>query len=241
MNINEFFDMLGDSGVYGVGGIIALITSTIVWISERAVGSPKLISNFFYILLDFFASKKMKNSKEFNIVKETDVLNHDLFKYIDHWVYNKVPTLEFSTKYRTIIFRKYLGILLKNYNSNLQSWIQSKKFEDLDKSQLWSEVLGVINNIISQYELEMVNSKIPSVIIEKMKVRNNDTISLIVDLLESICDSEFYDSEKNLLKVYSILNILLCVLEYTISSSEKVCNLINGQISGMSIDGETEP
>ena len=42
-----------------------------------------------------------------------------------------------------------------------------------------------------------------------MKLRNNDTITLTFDLIEGICGSQFYQSEKNFLKVYSILNILL--------------------------------
>jgi hypothetical protein len=124
---------------------------------------------------------------------------------------------------------------------NLQTWIQSKNFEEMDNSKLWSSVLEVINSIVEDYEKEMQIQGIPIIIIEKMKLRNNDTISLTIDLLESICNSKFYDSDKNLLKVYSILNILLCVLEYTISSSERVCNSINGQLSGMSIDGKVEP
>ncbi len=73
-----------------------------------------------------------------------------------------------------------------------------------------------------------------------MKVRNNDTISLTIDLFEGICNSEFYSSEKNLLKAYSILNIMLSVLENTISSSAKVCNSINGQLKGLSMEGKTE-
>ena len=81
---------------------------------------------------------------------------------------------------------------------------------------------------------------IPKIIIEKMKVRNNDTISLTIDLLEGVCNSQFYASDKNLLKVYSILNILLSVLENTISSSANICNSINGQLKGLTMDGEVE-
>jgi hypothetical protein len=78
-----------------------------------------------------------------------------------------------------------------------------------------------------------------------MKAKNNDTIQLTIDLIEGITNSQFYESEKNLLKMYSILNIILSILENLISSSESVCNSINGQLKGMSImDGNrkiTEP
>ena len=66
-----------------------------------------------------------------------------------------------------------------------------------------------------------------------MKSKNNDNLDLILDLINSVCSSNFYDSEHNYLKVYSILNILLSVLESTVNSSESICNSINGQLKGL--------
>jgi hypothetical protein len=77
---------------------------------------------------------------------------------------------------------------------------------------------------------------IPKIIIEKMKVKNNEMINLIIDLIEGISNSSFYDSENNLLKVYSILNIILSILENTISSSDSICNSINGQLKGLTFN-----
>ena len=73
-----------------------------------------------------------------------------------------------------------------------------------------------------------------------MKERNNETITLIIDLTESICSSEFYNSESNLLKIFSIQNILLSVLQNTITNSIVVCNSINGELKGqfVIVDGK---
>ena len=87
----------------------------------------------------------------------------------------------------------------------------------------------------------MDESGIPKIVIEKMKSKNNDTITLTIDLIEGICNSQFYTSDKNFLKLYSILNIILSVLENTISNSENVCNSINGALKGLTYDGKTEP
>jgi len=74
-----------------------------------------------------------------------------------------------------------------------------------------------------------------------MKAKNNDTIQLTIDLISNVSNSQFYESDDNLLKVYSILNIILSVLENTISNSEFVCNSINGQLSGLTtFDGGKE-
>jgi hypothetical protein len=222
-------------------GVFVTLATVLYWIFDRFFGLPKVVSNIFYKVLDMFLKEKIKDIRSVNSIKESDVFNHDIFNYIDYWTYNRVPTLQFKTEYRTAVFRKYLKILLQKHKSNLLDWIQSKNFEEMDNSQLWDNVLSVMNKIIFDYETEMEKNGIPLEIIEKMKVRSNDTISLTIDLLESICKGQFYDSEKNLLKVYSILNILLCVLEFTISSSEKMCNSINGQLSGLTFEGKTEP
>lgn len=237
----EFMDIFDNVGNFGIGSIIASLLALIVWIIDKTIGLPGIITRIFYRILDSFLKDKIKNIKEINIIKETDVLNHDIFNYIDYWIYSKVPTIQFSTEYRTVVFRKYLKIFLQKHKSNLLNWIQDKSFEEMDNSQLWTSLLSLINNIIHDYEKEMELTGIPKIIIEKMKVRNNETISLTIDLLEGVCNSQFYDSEKNLLKVYSILNILLSVLENTISSSATVCNFINGQLKGLSMDGKTEP
>jgi hypothetical protein len=67
-----------------------------------------------------------------------------------------------------------------------------------------------------------------------MKVKNNDNILLTIDLVEGICSSPFYNSEKNRLKVYSILNILLSVLENTVNKTEDILT-INGALGGMGV------
>jgi hypothetical protein len=236
----EFVDLFDSFGNFGIGSIVASTLALIVWIIDKTIGLPGIITRIFYKILDSFLKDKIKNIKEISTIKETDVINHDIFNYIDYWIYSKVPTIQYSTEYRTVVFRKYLKIFLQKHKSNLQTWVQDKSFEEMDNSQLWNSLLSLINNIIHDYEVEMELNGIPKIIIEKMKVKNNETISLTIDLLESVCSSQFYDSEKNLLKVYSILNILLSVLEHTISSSANICNLINGQLKGLSMDGKTE-
>jgi hypothetical protein len=74
-----------------------------------------------------------------------------------------------------------------------------------------------------------------------MKSKNNDWIGLTIDLIENICITQFYKSENNYLKVYSVMNIVLSILENNIQNSEAVCNSINGEISGLTInDGGRE-
>lgn len=192
-------------------------------------------------VIEGFMKKKTSDEPKVKVIDEVDILNHDIFNYIDFWMYSKVPTFQFSTEYRTVVFRKYLTIFLKKHKENIKKYVDKKEFEKMGEAELWTSLLSLINDIIYDYEREMESSGIPKVIIEKMKVKNNDTISLTIDLIEGVCNSQFYSSDRNLLKIYSILNIMLSILENTISNSDHICNSINGQLKGMSMDGKSEP
>jgi hypothetical protein len=222
------------------------------WVMENYGMTATIIVCFLFVILWFFKVKwmgtilsaiqefilfkliksKSKEVKEISI-SESDVENHDIFNYIDFWRYSKIPAMQYTTDFRTAVFRKYLQLYLKSYKDNLSEFVTSGDFKNMDNNQLWVKFLELMNDIIYDYENDMRDIGIPQIIIEKMKVKNNDTINLIIDLMEGICNSTFYNSENNLLKVYSILNIILSVLENTISHSQSTCNSINGQLKGL--------
>lgn len=227
---------------YGYGGAILFLIIVIFIYALK----NQWFSDIFSKLSEKFVERFMKSkTKDINTlaknISDSDISNHDVFNYIDFWHYSKVPTFQFSTEYRTVVFRKYLSIYLKSYKKNLISFVNERSYQQMDDAQLWKAFLNLINTIVYDYEREAQDVGIPKIVIEKMKAKNNDTIVLTIDLIEGICGSQFYTSDKNYLKVYSILNILLSVLENTISNSENVCNSINGQLKGLIFEGKTEP
>ena len=131
-------------------------------------------------------------------------------------------------------------IFLKNYKRNIEKFVADKSYEEMDEPQILKSFLNLINQTVYDYEREMIEVGITPIIIEKMKVKNNDNILLTIDLVEGICSSQFYDSDKNLLKIYSILNIIMSILENTVNNAEGVCNSINGQLKGLTFMGFTE-
>ncbi len=233
MDINSLLPFFEKYGFKGVLGLIAIyFVYSIIKLSW--------FDTFIKELIEKFKSKK-SNSVVNNDITESDILNHDIFNYIDFWLYSKIPTIQFSTEYRTEVFRKYLTIYLKKHKENIHKYITSKNFQEMDDNEIWKSILDLINRIIYDYEKEMIEVGIPDIVIQKMKVKNNDTVTLTIDLIEGICTSNFYKSDKNLLKVYSILNILLSILQNTIFSSESTCNSINGALQGLTFNGKTEP
>jgi len=222
---------------YGVTGVIVIAIALLITGSIKLGWLKKLYSKVQEFFIFVFLKSKTKEVTSSDIsITESDVINHDIFNYIDLWTYSKVPTIQFSTEYRTVVFRRYLSIFLKSYKSNIKNYIQDDEFKKMDNAQLWRSFLKLVNDIVYDYEKNMAEQGIPKIIIDKMKVKNNDMINLIIDLIEGICNSSFYNSENNLLKVYSILNIILSILENTISHSESTCNSINGQLKGLSFN-----
>ena len=226
MTLNDLFSFLKLYGFQGTGLFILLF---IIWNIMR--------TKWFGNQVTRFIDRIMGRKQEMNL---SHIINHNMFNYIDFWIYSKVPTIKFSTEYRTIVFRKYLTILLMKYRDNTQQYISSKVYENMDEAELWKSILALINDIVYEYEKEMENMGIPKIIIEKMKERNNETITLIIDLTEGVCSTEFYSSKNNLLKIYSILNIFLSVLQNIITNSILVCNSINGGLKGqfVIVDGK---
>jgi len=228
VDFSKLIEIYGTRGL--VFGLVILFVSSLL--------KSKLIGDFLSKLgdriIEWFLKKKT-NDIETNILHQSDISNHDIFNYIDLWTYSKVPTFKFSSEYRTIVFRKYLTIYLKSYKNGMSDYIKSEEYKKMDQAELWKSFLSMINKIVMNYENDSLNAGIPSIVIDKMKEKNRDTIQLTIDLIGNISNSQFYESKDNLLKVYSILNIVLSVLESTISNSESVCNSINGQLRGSKI------
>ena len=240
MNLG-FKDVMDVFTKYGFKGVLLII---LVFALYKLINSDWLGSKLTKLSDSFivkFMKRETKDVSKIRKITTSDIVNHDIFNYIVFWTYSMVPTLRFSTDYRTAVFRKYLTIYLKSYKSNISKFVTSKEYESMDEPQIIKTFLNLINMIVYDYEREFIVAGIPTIVIERMKIKNNDNILLTIDLVEGVCSSHFYDSENNLLKVYSILNILMTMLESTISNSESICNGINGALKGMTYDGHTEP
>ena len=218
--------------------ILTLIVISLVKTTFIKNYTTKVIDN----LLNKIKGGKRKTVSEQSLsVEESDVMHHDIFNYITFWLESNIPTMIFLTDFRTVVFKKYLVIFFETYHDNLKTFIKDGSYKKMSKSELKQELIHLLTNIIYDYELEMKKQGIPDVVILKMKEKNNETLNVIMELVNSITNSNFYDTEDNLLKMYSFLNIILAILDSIISNAETVCNNINGELKGLTMDGVTEP
>lgn len=249
MDIIIFFSEMPERMRAFIGILFVILTSSVIAFTKSNLFQKILIS-----LFDWISNKKTnKESEPSNIdksnkenpigysIKETDIMNHDLFSYVDFWLYSQIPTINLRTQYRTAVFRKYLNIYYKTYRDSIREYVMDGSYKEKDSAELRRSLLYLITNIIRIMEIEMKECGIPDVVIMKMKNALGDRISLTVDLINSICDSSFYDGDGNYLKIYSFLNIVHSILDNTITNVDGVCNNINGEMVGLSMDGFVEP
>ena len=163
---------------YGFKGLVFVLIISLVFLFIKSSWFSGLLSKITDLVIENFTKKKTSKEIKVKGIEESDILNHDIFNYIDFWIYSKIPTFQFSTEYRTVVFRKYLTIFLKKHKENIKKYVEDKNFEQMTDAELWTSLLKLINDIIYDYEREMESIGIPKVVIEKMKVKNNDTISL---------------------------------------------------------------
>lgn len=227
--ISEAFDKYGFWGA-AISGIVIILVALI-----KSEWFKKVYTYVADALVERFMKEKTKDSKATlaSKITETDITSHEIFNYINLWKFSIVPALVLSTDYRTAVFRKYLTIYLACYKENMKKFIASD-YKSMGPSEIKGAFLDMINHSVFDYERQMLEAGIPQVVISKMKAKNNDTIALTIDLIEGICSSNFYESEGNYLKVYSIFNIILSILDNMLANSERVCNSINGELAGLS-------
>ena len=136
MSLTDLITFLKEYGLQSSG---LIIISILLWSFLKTDWISKKVIDLFNKLL----SKKPDNK-----INMSHIINHNMFNYIDFWIYSKVPTIKFSTEYRTVIFRKYLTVLLMKYRDNMQKYITSSVYEEMDESELWKSILTLFQHFL---------------------------------------------------------------------------------------------
>lgn len=227
MSIEEIIKITTHFEDKGIGFIITISVLVIVTKS-------KAVKNILSKLLNFFVDKllmKKESSIEIKLT-ESDLIHHDIFSYIEYWTQSNINKINFSTEFRTMVFRKYLKIYLNTYSKEFKTYLIDRSYKVMGDAELRNSIQSLLTRIEVKYEENMIEAGIPQVVIEKMRISNTTTSMMLFNTTENICDSLHYKSEYNYLKIYSIMNTVQGILDAVITQSEKTCNSINGELSG---------
>lgn len=213
-----------------------LLFTTIIGILFTIFGKNKKTRKLF----TWIRNTLLYNKKD-NKIKESQIINHQVFNFINFWLHNKIPTLSFKTEYRNIVFKQYLTIFCESHYKILKNYAKYGSYRGVDISTLEKQMVRIITDITIDYEEKMISVGIPEVIVSKVRIILRRDLELLVNLIQKITISPVYDEDGNLLKVYSFLNVINTVLESTLINIIEVCDSINGELGGLYMDGKTEP
>ena len=133
---------------YGIKGAILVLIIFVLIGSIKSKWFGEFLGKMSDKFVERFMKSKTKDLKSpVKMIGESDITNHDIFNYIDFWTYSKVPTFQFSTEYRTAIFRKYLTLYLKSYKRNISEFVNNKEYQNMDDPKVWKALLDLINRI----------------------------------------------------------------------------------------------
>lgn len=237
MELDKIMEMITKYGITTT--LLAIIIFLLIYMAKANL-LKDLIKSFTDKLKKKEKAVEEDTSKKIEI-SDSHIINHELFNYIDFWVYSKLPTMQIRTEFRTVVFKRYLHHQFKSYKDLIHVFVNDDSYKLLDNSQLRKKILKLITDIVFDYESKMRADGIPEVIINKMKAKNNDTLNLTIDLINSVCDSDLYVTKYNLLKMYTFLNIFHAILENMMTHCENASNELNGELSGLVFQGVKEP
>jgi hypothetical protein len=230
--LNAIFDLVKEHGALTS---ILSITAFIALIFYRNKLSERWKS-----LRKVSVKVKVNDEEEKVNATDLDIINHEIFVTIEHWLESKIPTIILKTEFRTLVFTKYLDLYFRAYKEVIFEFVKDGSYKEMKGPELKQFLLQIFTDVVNEYENNMRKIKLPDVIIAKMKAKNNETLNLSRDLVSHITDNSFYNSEDNSLKVYSFLNIVLSILENTLAHCEELSNTLNGELKGIKFEGVSE-
>ena len=86
----NFSDIIKYADGYGLGGVIILSIISMIIALSKLEWFAKLVTN---LVSKNPKSKNVETSKK--TIRETDIVNHDIIRFIDFWLYSKVPTFPY--------------------------------------------------------------------------------------------------------------------------------------------------
>jgi hypothetical protein len=192
-------------------------------------------------LLDILMKSRVGNVPVGQVLSSSALVHNTLFSSVDYWVSSVVPSMEFSTSYRNIVFKKYLTLYLTSYKEVISDFVYTEGYVNMDSDEFEQSLRGLINKVVVESDKKMSSAKIPDVVVNKMKAENEKILSLTLDFVGAVSRSKNQVDEKNIAKMQTFLTLINYLLQTIVDGSVGVCNSINGQLSGLSMDGETEP
>lgn len=163
-----------------------------------------------YIMIKWWNNKKRKKLER-----------HHFFTSISYWINIEINNLLIKNLCKKKVTCLFLKIKYNVFSKNIREFIMkgSNNCQDLE---------DIIINSFNECEVKARSEGIPDIFIDKFRVWDFEHTRVLVDSIESIINSNFYNSFEE--KVAAILDIMIFSFRLTLVDAEKTINSLNGDL-----------
>lgn len=199
------------------------------------VGLSTTLSVLVIYFLFYYISDKLnigKHKKKLSTYEDL-ASHHELFYKIKSYLDISIPLMKIKGPVRSKMFRDMLDIKLNIISDDLKTLLLSKSLNSDNMLQL---NLNNLELMVKKYQNAWRSGGVPEIVITKFEEWHQAKILLLYDSIKQICDCQVIDTPVE--EMYSILNIYLTIVSFTIVDAEKTLTVLNGQLKGVTYKGE---
>ena len=154
--------------------------------------------------------------------RNVDLTAHPFWYRTKFYLKHRLPYVKIKDPLRKKLFIISMKAKYTVIRSLLEDFILAEQFDKHKAKDL-------INNIIIAYESEWRKKHIPQIFIDKFHEYHRPKSKAILDYVEFICVSEFYDSDKD--RKVAVLDGMLHNFQWTMIDIVRANNAINGELT----------
>lgn len=164
-----------------------------------------------------------------------DLIRHPFFPAMRYAVKYRIPHLDIVEPCRKLIFRDLLRIKFTVFLDNVYAFTSRQDLNEISVEHFHEAVLTAVSVSIAEYEQKMREAGIPDIVIDRFGRWHQNTVDLIMELIENASNSRFYRDNNS--RMIAILDWLQAAFQITLLDAEKTLGSLNGELDGIIYKG----
>ncbi len=220
--INDIIKLMNEYGV------VALVVVVVVLVLIRYLSAMRKVWN----------ERDKKRNDKFELAIKEQLRNHQFFSNLKHKLYNEIPILHLEdgkSPVRQKLFRKLLEIKLTVLNEMVEN-IVSHDVSDMTPAALVAFINGEIHKDEKRLSERALREGIPNIVVNKFMTWQYRTVELLINYVNDLAIGDIYAT--NAARVNTLLYVLGLQLITIVGDAERTLRDMNGEITGLTYQGE---
>ena len=149
---------------------------------------------------------------------------HNFFVKCYDYKHRVIPRIKLKNKKKEALVQLFLTIKIQNLNDCIATYHPHTSCDH-------NEIMLAINDAIRKTYRESIHRGVPAKFIDKYEVWFQDNYATIAKWSESICTSNFFDTEED--KFEAFLDLMNAVVAKTVRDVEDTMDSFNGELESM--------